>query len=844
MDHKLTYMLKEYAYQLGSDLVGVADIKRFEKAPAMMSPQGILPTAKSVIVCAIHHPDACIELGGEPEPQDIGPYAIQYTMNSKLDVISFKVARMLDDLGYKTVPIASSNIWRYREYKELDAVFSPDISHIYAAVAAGLGELGWNGLALTPEYGARNRFVSIITEAELELTPLYDGPKLCDICGECIRNCPTDAYRKEVNGVKKIEIEGREYRFANKNLWRCAWGEHFDLDLNLEIPDVVDEQVIIDNVRKYGMRGGEFGVCLRVCLPPHMRYEDPGYTRVYRRKRHFMPSDMPVHRSVIDKVVSIANSNQVDCISFASKDAMLSHGTDLKKYLPDGCSVIVVGTYFKLPGREDIGEGRYRELFRKYKKTARDNLNFSVLDIARELEKLGYSAVVKTALDNDELASVCNMPAPANDKDMLYIYDHVVTSCKFPENRIILDAMPDSSTAGVGVTYDGNIDIDNENIDNESIDNGDFNNGSIDNRSINNWSTDNSSIDNKSIGNRSADNRSIDNITVHIKKVCLDAGADLVGIAPASRIDSIVEQVSRVKQGEKRLLARDRNTRTLPYEPVIEETYRKLQSPGDYISDAKSVIVIGLHYPNAVAERAKKPPAEAVGPYVFAHYETGNLLGHIGFAVVKELNRMGYNAVYTHDLMNLGDAIGSPRGYLESPVCNSLEAVAAGLGQLTYNGSVYTDKYGINQRFVVVITDAELEPDRVNSTLPATSFCGECMKCVKECPLNALKIENIIEIELEGAIIQYLPLDSMRCEWESKYALCGECGFKYVGSATNEYPEGEVNAGSLANALRKINPILKHRPVTAEICITGCPLANGKRLDEEGLQWAKHWCNP
>ena len=76
MDHKLTYMLKEYAYQLGSDLVGVADIKRFEKAPAMMSPQGILPTAKSVIVCAIHHPDACIELGGEPGAQDNGPYAM------------------------------------------------------------------------------------------------------------------------------------------------------------------------------------------------------------------------------------------------------------------------------------------------------------------------------------------------------------------------------------------------------------------------------------------------------------------------------------------------------------------------------------------------------------------------------------------------------------------------------------------------------------------------------------------------------------------------------------------------------------------------------------------------
>ena len=180
MDSRLTLAVKEYAYSLGADLVGIANIGRYENAPPKMSPQGILPTAKSVIVCAIHHPDAAIELDGEVHPQVMGPYRIQYVMNEKLDVLSFRIGRMLDDLGYKTVPIASSNIWRYRGYKELDAIFAPDISHIYSAVCAGLGELGWNGLCITPEYGARNRFVSIITEAELTPTPLYSGEKLCD----------------------------------------------------------------------------------------------------------------------------------------------------------------------------------------------------------------------------------------------------------------------------------------------------------------------------------------------------------------------------------------------------------------------------------------------------------------------------------------------------------------------------------------------------------------------------------------------------------------------------------------------------------------------------------------
>ncbi|MDD6882964.1 MAG: hypothetical protein PUD50_04570, partial [Eubacteriales bacterium] len=80
MDNKLTIAVKEYAYRLGADLVGIANIERYSGAPLKMSPQGILPTAKSVIVCAVHHPDAAIELDGEIHPQVMGPYRIQYIM--------------------------------------------------------------------------------------------------------------------------------------------------------------------------------------------------------------------------------------------------------------------------------------------------------------------------------------------------------------------------------------------------------------------------------------------------------------------------------------------------------------------------------------------------------------------------------------------------------------------------------------------------------------------------------------------------------------------------------------------------------------------------------------------
>ena len=87
MNRNLTAKVKDCAYSFGADLVGVAPISRFEGAPIMMSPKGILPTATNVVVCAIHHLDEAIELGGEAHPQIIGPYSIQYVMNVKLGLV-------------------------------------------------------------------------------------------------------------------------------------------------------------------------------------------------------------------------------------------------------------------------------------------------------------------------------------------------------------------------------------------------------------------------------------------------------------------------------------------------------------------------------------------------------------------------------------------------------------------------------------------------------------------------------------------------------------------------------------------------------------------------------------
>ncbi len=764
MDNRMTQRIKALAHELGADLVGFANIGRFDEAPIKMSPKGIMPTAKTVIVCAVHHPDATIELEGglHGDSQIFESYRAQYTMNAKLDHISFSIAHFLDNNGYDAVPIVSSNIWRYRSYKELDAVFSPDMSHIYASVCAGLCEMGWNGLALSPEYGPRNRFVSIITDAELEPTPLLPGGTLCDMCGECIRSCPTDAYRKEVNGVNTLNIkdaDGKVYthKFANKNLWRCAWGEHFDLDLDDKIPDKVTEDVIVERVAQKGKRGGEMGVCLKVCVPKNLRFRDESYSPFYRRRRLFADPDLPVSREVYDRMSCLGLQYHADRITILSAEALKEKGYDLTEKLPGAKTLVVVSA--KAPAADPTTKAVLRPRHEApVAHVMKYGLRFATYDIARELEKLGYSV----------------MP-------------DITSSIPFTEDLISWESLGDDTVSAVSLITDAPL---------EGRD----------------WMLA------QNLGEDSAHT---------LKEILWETvsafGADLLGVAPAERLDRIVEQLRPVKEGETLFDVKDKNGITMPFDPIITETSRKLYRPEDYLQGAKNVVVIGLSYPGEAARRAGREPAEAVGPFIFAQSQAQNELSMIGVEAVKALRRAGYKAVLSRDLIGMGSPIASPRGEYSSPFDCSFEAVAAGLGDLTYSGTVNTEKYGVNQRFICVVTDAPLESDPVRANT-VQDRCKVCKNCISACPMKALEAQKAVTVTVEGQSFQYVPVDSSTCQWASRYVLTGADGDDCLGNSLRLMPDGKVTADQLAAGLRQRDPITKFRPGNAEKCVTECPL--------------------
>jgi epoxyqueuosine reductase QueG len=311
------------------------------------------------------------------------------------------------------------------------------------------------------------------------------------------------------------------------------------------------------------------------------------------------------------------------------------------------------------------------------------------------------------------------------------------------------------------------------------------------------------------------------NLTGMIKDYAKEVGADLCGVASAERISSIAEQLRPHFDGEKYLNASDKSHRFKLYDPVITEETRQMFVAEDYMPRAKSVIVIGLRYHQKVLEFATKPPAEAVGPYTFQTYVTqwqGDLMAS---KIVQKLNHMGHKAVITNDLMGVGTAIASPRGFVEDLFSNRFVAIASGLGSLAESGRVISEEFGTRQRFIAIVTDAELNVDDMVSQIP--ELCKNCEKfCIKSCPTAAITSERIT-FECEGVSFGFNKRDINRCDWSKRYAITGDSGFKYLGSPLDDAPSGEITAETLGDALKKHDPIKKYRPVACEPCMIECP---------------------
>ncbi|NMB11431.1 MAG: hypothetical protein GX977_03995 [Firmicutes bacterium] len=222
--------VKEFAKTAGADIIGVASIDRFEDAPVEMHPCSIFPETKSVVVLG------CRLLKGSfrgikegTEWSSYWIYGYGAGIYGALNDATFRTRRFIESFGWDAVEVPGkatlSEIGPERP-PVAPGKLPPDvtISMRLAAAAAGLGELGHSKVFLTPEFGPRQRFAIILTDAELEPDPIYEG-KLCDDCMRCVARCPARAIGKEK--TISVEIEGRTFSWADLDYGKCKlthWG--------------------------------------------------------------------------------------------------------------------------------------------------------------------------------------------------------------------------------------------------------------------------------------------------------------------------------------------------------------------------------------------------------------------------------------------------------------------------------------------------------------------------------------------------------------------------------------------------------------------------------------------
>jgi len=227
----LSQEIRDVAMAAGADMVGFAPVERFATGPQETHPNYYMPRARSVVVVGIGFPQSVGEVWGSFAEEGCvpGPYmwfGFAY-LNWELSRVALRVAKVLEASGYRSLPVPPAHtLVQYRYYERFDGWgrYLGDFSHKHAAVAAGLGSFGWSNLLLTPAYGARQRLVSVITEASLEVSELMSSEQLCrpELCEyACVETCPIGALSKDE--AEEFTMDGRTYSYGSLDHMLCRW---------------------------------------------------------------------------------------------------------------------------------------------------------------------------------------------------------------------------------------------------------------------------------------------------------------------------------------------------------------------------------------------------------------------------------------------------------------------------------------------------------------------------------------------------------------------------------------------------------------------------------------------
>ena len=220
MGESATKEFKEALYKAGVDLIGIANIERFDELTRNKHPKSIFPETKSVVVLGRRITRGTLR-GVEEGTQFNTYYLYGYSWleDRFLAYVTYEAVVFLEDHGWEAVPLPGlpSEIPPMGIPVRADSpppnVFL-DLED--AAVRAGLGEIGYCGVLLTPKFGPLQRVQAILTDAELKPDPILKST-ICDDCKICSKYCPLGAFI----GEREISVCGKNMTVAEIDYSKC-----------------------------------------------------------------------------------------------------------------------------------------------------------------------------------------------------------------------------------------------------------------------------------------------------------------------------------------------------------------------------------------------------------------------------------------------------------------------------------------------------------------------------------------------------------------------------------------------------------------------------------------------
>jgi len=186
--------LRAKCEHLDVPMMGVAPAERWATPrfqpwiPEEFHPRSIWPEARSVVVIGLP-----VDLPILETTPSIYYHELYKTVNALLDHAAYRLARFLDREGHPSLYLPRDGYGAISVLRTKPFAF---FSHRHAAYLAGLGSFGVNNMLLTPEYGPRVRFTTVLTTAELPPDEVMDA-ELCVRCMRCARSCPVNVLEEK-----------------------------------------------------------------------------------------------------------------------------------------------------------------------------------------------------------------------------------------------------------------------------------------------------------------------------------------------------------------------------------------------------------------------------------------------------------------------------------------------------------------------------------------------------------------------------------------------------------------------------------------------------------------------